>query len=242
MCGKFTAMASWREVVAFSRLTDGGGGSDGRGGDGGGAPDRTVTYRPMSTVPVIVFDRDAGKRIVVPMRWGFPHPKNPKIPQPIHARAETIDTTPAFRDAFAQAQRGIVVMQTFNEGKELSPTKTEQWTIDPGDGVARGFAFLWRRFQIADYPAPVLACVMATVPASRLISPITDRMPAILDDEDWATWLGEVPATSDAAKATLRTMEGVNWTMAPEPKKPPPPKPSKSPAPATPGDSNGTLF
>ena len=45
-------------------------------------------------------------------------------------------------------------------------------------------------------------------------------MPAILEDADWATWLGENDATPEQAKAVLRTMEGVNWKIAPEMKKP----------------------
>jgi putative SOS response-associated peptidase YedK len=61
---------------------------------------------------------------------------------------------------------------------------------------------------------------MATVPANTLISRITDRMPAILEPEDWATWLGEKSATPDEAKAVLKTMEGVRWQMAKEPPKP----------------------
>ena len=64
----------------------------------------------------------------------------------------------------------------------------------------------------------MLACVMATVPASKLIAPTTDRMPAILEDADWAIWLGELPSSPDEVKATLRTMKGVNWKMAKEPK------------------------
>jgi putative SOS response-associated peptidase YedK len=64
----------------------------------------------------------------------------------------------------------------------------------------------------------MLACVMATVPASKLIAPITDRMPAILEDADWAKWLGEEPASSADLKAVLRTMEGVDWRMAKEEK------------------------
>ncbi len=87
MCGKFTAMASWAEVVAFSQplATDRVEGSN----------DREVTFRVMSNLPVIIWDKKAGKRRVVPMRWGFPDPKNLKIPKPIHARSETIDTTKA---------------------------------------------------------------------------------------------------------------------------------------------------
>lgn len=220
MCGKFTAMASWRKVWDFSQpLTS---------GAGDGPREEIVTYRPMSALPVIVFDRDAGQRRVVPMRWGFPHRNNPMRPDPIHARSETIDEKAAFRGAFLNGQRGIVVMRTFNEGEDVG-SRTVQWTIDPGDGIPRGFAFLWRRFELPNAPAPVFACVMVTVPASRLISPITDRMPAILEDADWPTWLGENPASPDAIKAVLNTMEGVNWKMETEPKKPKGAPPAKPP-------------
>jgi hypothetical protein len=74
----------------------------------------------------------------------------------------------------------------------------------------------------------MLACVMATVPANELIrrtikSQEDDpRMPAILEDDAWSTWLGEGDATPATAKAALRTREGVNWQTAPEPKKPKP--------------------
>ncbi len=207
MCGKFTAMASWRKVHDFSQpLT-------------ADAGDEIVTYRPMTNLPVIIFDKESGRRVVVPMRWGFPHRSDFRRPDPIHVRSETIDEKPTFKDAFLNGQRGIVVMQTFNEGKELPNGKCEQWTINPGDGVPRGFAFLWRRFEIKDLPAPLLCCVMATVPPNKLISEITDRMPAILEADDWSTWLGENSASPAEVKSVLKTMEGVSWQMAPEPKK-----------------------
>ena len=110
-------------------------------------------------------------------------------------------------------------------------TKVRQWTIDPRDGQPRGFAFVWRRFEISDLAAPLLACVMTTVPANDLIrrtvkSLETDpRMPAILEDNASATWLGEDNAAPAAAKAVLKTMEGVNWQATPEPKMPRPRKP-----------------
>lgn len=72
----------------------------------------------------------------------------------------------------------------------------------------------------------MLACVMVTVPANELIGRTIKsqekdpRMPAILDDDAWATWPGEDGATPEAAKSLLKTMEGVNWTAAPEPKPP----------------------
>jgi len=208
MCGKFTAMASWADIVAFAEAT----------------PeiysdlsnDQSITFRVMSLLPVILWDAAQQRRRIVPMRWGFPHPKNPGIPQPIHARTETIDTTPAFADAFALGQRGIVLVRNFNEGRELENGKTEQHTITLGDTAAAGIAFLYRSFDLGG-PAPLNACVMATVPANTLIASLpTDRMPAVLAEADWATWLGEVPATPAQAKACLRTVEGQNWTMTRE--------------------------
>ncbi len=218
MCGKFTSLASWREVHDFSQpLTIPVGEAE------------VITFRPMTSLPVIIWDREARCRRVVPMRWGFPHRSDWRRPDPIHARSETIDERPTFRDAFLGGQRGIVVMRTFNEGKELPSSRTEQWTIDPGDGIPRGFAVLWRLFELKDVPAPLLACVMVTVPPSKLVAQITDRMPAILEDADWTAWLGETDAPPADAKAVLRTMEGVNWTIAPEPKAPK--KPKAKPAP-----------
>jgi putative SOS response-associated peptidase YedK len=221
MCGKFTAMASWREVHAFSQpLT---------ADTGAGSNDEVVTYTPGRDLPVIVFDRETRQRRVEPMRWGFPKSRNP-YDLHVHARSESIDSTDAFAQAFRDGQRGIVVMRTFNEGREVvgpkGGTSTEQWTIDPQDGVPRGFAFLWRVFVIDGQHRK--CCVMVTVPASKLIEPVTDRMPAILEDDDWSIWLGEESAEPDEVKSVLRTMEGVNWKIAPEAKKT---KPAKKPAP-----------
>lgn len=190
-------MASWAEVVAFSQLL-------------GAADDHPVTFRVMANLPVIVWD--GTRRRVVAMRWGFPHPADPRRPQPIHARAESIDERPAFADAFRAGQRGIVLVKTFNE----APESGVQHVITPGDEPAIGIAFLWRRFDLG-LPLPLLAAVMVTVPANRLIAALpTDRMPAVLAAEDWPTWLGESGATPEAAKACLKTVEGVNWRLAPE--------------------------
>ncbi len=208
MCGKFTAMASWSEVVDFSEALSASGGDD--------SNDQSVTFKVMSQLPVIIFDREQGKRRVVPMRWGFPRRGNWRSPDPIHARAETIDTKPTFAEAFRGGQRGILLAKTFNEAPDITGP-TIQHTITPGDLPAVGLAVLWRRFEIAELPAPLLACAMVTVPANTLIAGLpTDRMPAILANEDWTTWLGENCASPEEAKECLKTVEGVKWTMTKE--------------------------
>jgi hypothetical protein len=70
-----------------------------------------------------------------PVRYG-----SARMPQPIHARAEGVDRTPAFAEDFHEGQRGTVVFKTFNEGKELPNGKTEQWIIDPGNASSTSAA------------------------------------------------------------------------------------------------------
>ena len=133
MCGKFTAKASWSETGAFSSFD---------AADTGyrGAEDFEVTFRVMGLVPLLVWDAEREERRVIAARWGFPHPDDWRRPQPIHARAETIDTTRAFADAFRAGQRGIVLVKTFNE----APDSGEQHVFEP-DAMKTGIAFVWRR-------------------------------------------------------------------------------------------------
>ena len=89
-------MSSWAEVVAFSQpLTE-------RGADDsqGGRDSEIATYRVGSLVPVIIWDTEAQKRRVVPMRWGFPDPRDWRRPRPIHARSETVEAKEPFRKPF----------------------------------------------------------------------------------------------------------------------------------------------
>jgi putative SOS response-associated peptidase YedK len=210
MCGLFTAMTSWREAVAFSKALN----ADDFAQPREAVRDEEVTYRVMQMLPVILWDRETGTRRNVKMRWGFPHRTDWRRPDPIHVRSETIDEKRTFREAFIEGQRGIVAMKTFNEGLELPNGKTEQHTITPGDDAPLGCAVLWRRFELEGVPVPLIACVMATVPANKLILPITDRMPAFIHHNDWAKWIGQEPISPADAKALLKTVEGVRWTMS----------------------------
>jgi len=192
MCGKIRAKKSWSATVDAAEARK------------APAEDETVTLRVMGDLPVIVFD--GGERMVLPMRWGFPDPKDWRRPRPIHARAETIGTTPAFAAAFRDGQRGIVLVESFNE----APENGQHHIVAPAGPI--GIAFVWRRFMVGD--AALFACVMVTVPANQLLSGLpTDRMPAVLAEQDWAVWLGEAPGDP---LACLRTVEDVRWTMARE--------------------------
>ncbi len=201
MCGKFTAKASWSEILDYIWTTP----------QADDEADRTLAYRVMNPLPVVLLDIVTGERRMVPMRWGFPDPKDWRRPQPIHARAETIDTVKAFAQAFRDGQRGIVWMKNFNEAPDLDGPVV-QHVIEPQGVLAA--AVIWRRFEVPGSPEPIFACVLATVPANRLIRGLpTDRMPAFLARQDLPVWLGEMPAGLEEVKACLRTVEGPGWTM-----------------------------
>lgn len=201
MCGKFTQMATWEEVVAFSQpltaIPEGG---------------PITVSTPMRIAKVMRLGEDGGREFA-PMRWGFSKPENPSFkPDHMHARAETIDTRPTFADSFAE-RRGIVLVETFNEGEELPSGKTKQWVIRPRDRKPIPIAVIWEEW-VGD-AASEATFVMITVPPNELIGRITDRMPAIVPQDKWAVWLGEEDAPLKDVKALLGTFDDEgNWEMA----------------------------
>jgi putative SOS response-associated peptidase YedK len=208
MCGKFTQMMRWGGLVTLDDLI--------KTAEG---PSETVT--PMRFATILRGKPQAGRE-AVRMRWGLvpPWAKEPNRSPIIHARAETIEVKPAFKHAFL-SRRGILVVKTFNEGKEIAANRTEQHSIAPKDGKPIAIAVVFDRW--GEKPGAALETfAMVTVPANALIGAITDRMPAVIEGADWGKWLGEEPASISDLKGLLVPFEG-NWTMAQE-KKPAAPR------------------
>lgn len=235
MCGKFTQHRSWSELHALMRALEPrpGDARAPRSEDDGEADERVVAT-PMRMASIVVLD-DEGERRTALMRWGFDAPWE-RAKLVIHARCETIDTKPTFKEAFAK-RRGILVCRTFNEGQEVG-SKTKQFVVTPKDGRPIAIAVIW---QTETLPSgqPILTFVMVTTPNNQLIGQITDRMPAVLQPGDWSKWLGEEPATPAELKAMLKPYDG-DWDMSPQ-DPPTTPKPPRGPRAKEP-PSQGNLF
>lgn len=202
MCGKFTQLVAWEDAfVFFSKLAE-------------PTPDEApvVFATPMRSARIIRLD-EAGKRESVQMRWGFSKPGAASFkPDHMHARSETVDSRPTFAEVFAE-RRGILMVDTFNEGEEQPGGKTKQWVIRPKDRKPIALAVIWEEWEGDTGIVPCF--IQITVPANPLISKITDRMPAIMHENDWPVWLGEEDAPLTDVKALLRTFDDEgNWDLA----------------------------
>jgi putative SOS response-associated peptidase YedK len=150
-------------------------------------------------VPVVRLG-EAGRRGIALLRWGLvPYwAKDLKIgAKMINARAETVATLPAFREAY-RARRCLIPADGFYEWKvDASDKKAKQpYRVVLGDPAhPRPFAFagLWERWRDRSQPKdapPIESFTIVTTEAAPAIAHIHDRMPVMLRRrEDLEAWL-----------------------------------------------------
>ncbi len=157
-------------------------------------------------------------------RWGLvpSWAKDPSIGgKMFNARAEGIEEKAAFRAAVAK-RRCLVPADAFYEWKRVPPIgawggaargqagrprETRQpWCFRPADGGLFAFAGLWeawrpRQLEGAEW---LLTCTIVTTDANATVAPVHDRMPVILEPEDWDRWLSPRPLELDQLRLMLR--------------------------------------
>lgn len=154
-------------------------------------PADTANYNvcPTNTLAVVTSQDDT--RRLRPMRWGFiPHwYKKPNGgPLLINARSETIAEKPAFRDA-CRNRRCLIACDGFYEWKrEADQTPLPYW-VTRTDGEPMVFAGIWQDWGQAD--DLMSTCAVVTCDANADMAPVHDRLPVVLEPENWALWLGE---------------------------------------------------
>jgi putative SOS response-associated peptidase YedK len=132
------------------------------------------------------------------MRWGLiPRwAKDPSIGnRMINARAETVASKPAFREAF-QGRRCLLPADGFYEWKRCGARKQPMY-LRMLDGRPFAFAGLWARWR-PEGGEPVESCTILTTEPNELVADIHKRMPVILPPQDYGPWLD--PETRDPAR------------------------------------------
>jgi len=152
----------------------------------------TWNMAPTRDAPVVRLHPETRARHLDLLRWGLvPHwAKDPKsVRQPINARAETLATTPMFRDTLAR-RRCLVPADVFYEWQAANGAKLP-FAVARADGQPMVFAGLWEGWRGADGTV-LRTFTIVTTNANAVLRPIHERMPVILEPSDWPTWLGEV--------------------------------------------------
>jgi putative SOS response-associated peptidase YedK len=93
----------------------------------------------------------------------------------------------------------------FYEWKKLDAKgKNKQpYAVAMADDTPMVMAGLWAKWK-SPQGEQVLSCTVLTCEPNGLIGELHDRMPVILDETDWAKWLGELPGDEDELLALLK--------------------------------------
>lgn len=169
--------------------------------------DRLGTYKPTwnaaPTTQLPVVTSQAGRRILQTMRWGLipSWAKDRKIgASTINARAETIESKPAFRGAWKAGRRCLVVADGYYEWRQ--PDK-QPFAIALANRGPMTFAGLWETWGAPD-GGEIKSFAIVTTQANSLLADVHDRMPVILAPAHWPAWLGECEASQADLKALLK--------------------------------------
>ncbi len=213
MCGRYAAFLPPDAIAALFETT-------------GAVPNWAPSWNmaPTRDAPVIRLHPQSGERRLDLLRWGLvPHwAKDPKaVRMTINARAESIASTPMFRDAFAR-RRCLVPADAFYEWQVADGVK-QPWAIARADGQPLVFAGVWEGWRGADGTV-IRSFAIVTTTANQALRPLHERMPVVLEQPDWAAWLGAAPGqaaslmhASAAAFRTWRVGTAVNSVRNDEP-------------------------
>ncbi len=189
MCGRYTLttpLEGLRQVFDFVEQTN-------------LAPRHNIA--PTQEVAAVRLDSD-GARHLVTLRWGL-LPRWAKdramAARMINARAETLATKPAFREAYRQ-RRCLILADGFYEWKTEAGRK-QPYLIGLQDRAPFAFAGIWERWRDPATGDGLETCSIVTTEANDLLAAIHHRMPVILPAEAQETWLAVDPPV--AALQTL---------------------------------------
>jgi putative SOS response-associated peptidase YedK len=153
---------------------------------------------PSQNVPVVRLHPRSGERHLDMLRWGLiPHfttdPKGGR--KPTNARAETVAAVGLFRGAFA-ARRCLVPGMAFYEWATL-PTGKQPFAFVRRDDAPIALGGLWEGWKAPDGETVRSFCLITTA-ANATVSAVHDRMPVMIEPEDWPIWLGEAEGDASA--------------------------------------------
>ena len=146
---------------------------------------------PQSFQPVVRLSRETGERELAPMRWGLVPfwARDSKLAySTINAKAETLATSPAFREAFKR-RRCLIPLDGFYEWQEIGPKQKQPFAVSLKSGRLFAVAGLWDHWKDKATGQALETYTIITTDPHALMEPFHNRMPVILKAEDYERWM-----------------------------------------------------
>jgi len=179
MCGRYTLTSSGEDLALAFDLPE--------------LPFVPPRYNmaPTQEAAVVRVLEPGGPRRLDPLKWGL-------IPfwakeaaignKMINARAESVAEKPSYKSSFKN-KRCLVAADGFYEWKKEGKAK-QPYLIRRADRKPFAFAGLWSSWRNPEQGGqPVQTFTILTTSANDLMRPLHDRMPVILDRENFDLWL-----------------------------------------------------
>jgi putative SOS response-associated peptidase YedK len=177
MCGRFTQERPTSELAGIFMAED-------LAADPGGR----FNVAPTDEAAVVVQRED--RRAIKACRWGLiPHwAESARVGNRMfNARAETLTTSPVFRDAFRK-RRCLVPVDSFYEWRREGKAR-QPFRIVRSDGRPLALAGLWAGWRDPETEEVRRTFTIVTTAPNDLMRPIHDRMPVVVAPEAWDRWL-----------------------------------------------------
>jgi putative SOS response-associated peptidase YedK len=173
-------------------------------------PNFPPRYNIAPAQPVPLVRKANGKRHFALLRWGFVPSWAKEIDARgilINARAESLLQRASFKNAIRR-RRAIFMMSGFYEWQKQGRGPKQPWYITQQSGAPFAVAGIWEHWMSAD-GAELETAALITVDANAQITPIHNRMPALLARQDHDLWLDEKTPVTDAVHLLKPAPDGI---------------------------------
>lgn len=155
---------------------------------------------PKQPAGVVRHNPQTGERVLSVLQWGL-------VPSwadadhtysTINAKAEELENKRFYRDAWRQGRRCIVPVDAFYEWRTEGKGAKQPYAIARDGEAVSALAGLWESKRLENGEVLRTFTIITCAP-NNAMEPFHDRMPVILDQAVWSTWL-ETANLEDAAR------------------------------------------
>ena len=204
MCGRYTLTApseSLAEMLPGLEITD----------------EISSRYNIAPTQEVAVVPNNGEKRMEY-FRWGLipSWAKDPKIGnRMINARSETLAEKPSFRTAYKRRRCLVLADGYYEWRREGDRGGKTPYYIRMESEKPFAFAGLWESWRQAGEDTSLQSCTIITCPPNEKLERIHDRMPVILEAEEYDLWLSPKEQASAELNHLLKPYPAEEMTAYP---------------------------